>query len=61
MSDSNEFFMWVDGKKTDAPLHWEILNRVKPDRGPVVERARKDGLSEEAINELYPKENFRPE
>ena len=54
MSGSDEMFTLVDGKKTDAQLHEPILAAGRDDMTAIRARARKMGLSETAIDRLYP-------
>ncbi|HYW02913.1 MAG TPA: hypothetical protein VFA86_03140 [Gammaproteobacteria bacterium] len=56
MAGSNELYTIVNGRKTDAPLHEEILDNPEADRllsEMAVQRAIEDGLSEEVARELY--------
>jgi hypothetical protein len=53
--EGNEFFSIVDGVKTDAHLHDEILNEVDPVEADKLarENAKEIGLSEEQILTLF--------
>jgi hypothetical protein len=57
--DSNEFFyIDKDGKKSDRGLHEPILNGISPEgreriRQATYERARKSGVPEDLIREMY--------